>query len=70
MDKKELIEVINNISDSSMLMQIHRYTQNLLMTVDGNIIAEITETTEVENLSYGDRPIEIEDIENVKLPWA
>lgn len=69
MDKQELIEAIKNISDSSKLLQIQRYTQSLLVTADGNIIAGITESTEVENLSYGDRPIEIEDIDNVKLPW-
>lgn len=62
----ELLSAIDNISDKSRLCNILKYTQNRIMTFEGEIIEE---TTEVVKFSYGDKPLDIEDFDIGEIPW-
>lgn len=66
MTEQEIMEAIVNLSDSSQIVRILKYTESIITTNDGFVCAE---KTEVCKFCYGEKPVDIEDFDMGELPW-
>lgn len=66
MEQNELYRALDSLSSTSQLMEVLRYTENLIHNGDVYINSGITSVT---YLSYGDTNLVISDNDLGEIPW-